>query len=614
MNEYGRAERFLSGVRKPARYTGGEFGEIRKDLASVRMRYAYCFPDTYEIGMSNLGLRILYGLTNSIDGVWCERVFAPWPDMEAEMRARGVRLYGLESGDAIRDFDLVSFSLAYELCYTNVLNMLDLAGIPVRSRERREGDPIVLAGGHCTFNPEPLADFIDVFLIGEGEEMNREVVELCRDMKAAGASRGEILRAMAKVGGVYVPAFYDVTYNGDGTVASVTAREGAPARVVKRIVADMNTAYWPDAYPIPSTEVVHDRVMAEVFRGCTRGCRFCQAGHVTRPIREKSAETVFRQTVKHLEFSGGEEVSLTSLSTSDYRQLQPACDALIEYCEPRSISISLPSLRADSVSMALLERVSRVRKSGLTFAPEAGTQRLRDVINKNLTQEEIETACVNAFASGWNSVKLYFMIGLPTETEADLEGIADLADRLVFLWRQTSKNKNRGLKITVSTSSLVPKPCTPFQWFGQNTEEELKAKIEFLRGRIKAKAVTYNWHEPRVSCLEGVFARGDRRQGAAIYEAWRRGAKFDGWDDWFDYDRWMDAFAACGLDPAFYSARPRGEDELLPWDHIDCGVTKEYLLRSWRLALEGKTLRECSFRCAGCGADRLRKGEKCDVG
>jgi len=612
MNEFQKAERFLCEVQKPARYTGGEYGEVKKDLSGVSVRYAYGFPDTYEIGMSNLGLRILYGLTNSIDGVWCERVFAPWPDMEEKMRENGVKLYGLESGDAISDFDMVSFSLAYELCYTNMLNMLDLAGIPLLSAERGEGDPIILAGGHCTFNPEPAADFADIFLIGEGEELNREVVELYRDMKAAGKSRAEFLAESVKIPGVYVPAFYDVSYGEDGTIAAVEAKCGAPARVEKRIIRDMDKAYWPDSYPIPNTEVVHDRVMTEVFRGCTRGCRFCQAGHVTRPIREKSPDTVVEQTIRHLEFSGGEEVSLTSLSTSDYRGLQEACDKLIAYCEPRSISISLPSLRADSVSMALLERVSKVRKSGLTFAPEAGSQRLRDVINKNLSEEEIESACTNAFASGWNSVKLYFMLGLPTETEEDIEGIADLANRLVFLWRQNAQNKNRGLKITVSTSSFVPKPGTPFQWFGQNTKEQLEAKIAFLKEKMTAKAVTYNWHEPEVSCLEGIFARGDRRLGAAILEAWKRGAKFDGWDDYFDYSRWMDCFAACGIDPAWYNARQRGMDEILPWDHIDTGVTRRFLARGWEAALRGETLPECSARCGGCGADRL-KGGKCDV-
>ena len=613
MKEFEKAERFLESVIKPARYTGGEYGEVKKDLSAVTVRYAYCFPDTYEIGMSNLGLRILYGLSNSIEGVWCERCFAPWPDMEDKMRQNGVLLYGLESGDAIRDFDLVSFSVAYELAYTNVLNMLDLAGIPPRREDRGEAYPVVMAGGHCTYNPEPMADFVDLFLIGEGEEMNREVLELYRDCKAKGMGKSAFLRAAAGIGGVYVPALYDVSYHEDGTVAAVTPREGAPERVVKRAVADMDTAYWPETYPIPSTEVVHDRVMAEIFRGCTRGCRFCQAGHVTRPIREKSPETVCRQAVAHLEFSGDEELSLTSLSTSDWRQLSPACDLLLEYCDPRSISISLPSLRADSISMSILERVSRVRKSGLTFAPEAGTQRLRDVINKNLTMEEIENACVASFEAGWNSVKLYFMLGLPTETDEDLDGIADITDRLVYLWRTHAKNKNRGLKITVSTACFVPKPCTPFQWYGQRTLEEFRQKIEHLRGRIKAKSVTYNWHDPEVSCLEGIMARGDRRLGAAIYEAWRRGAKMDGWEDYFNYGRWMEALAACGLDPAFYNARERGEDEVLPWEHIDCGVSREYLLRSYRAGLEGKTIPECSRRCAGCGADRLRKGEKCDV-
>lgn len=611
-NEYMRAEGFLTKIQKPARYTGGEYGQCAKDKSRVDVRFAFCFPDLYEIGMSHLGLRILYGLLNDMEGVWCERAFSVWPDMEEQMRTRGIKLYGLESGDALDSFDILGFTLQYELCYTNVLNMLDMAGLPVLAKDRTDAHPLIIAGGPCTCNPEPVAEFFDLFVVGEGEEVTPELVSLYRAYKKAGKGKKEFLRAAAEIGGVYVPSLYEVEYHDDGTIDRIVPQDGAPAKITKRIVKDLDTAYFPKTMIVPSIEVIHDRVMTEVFRGCIRGCRFCQAGHMTRPVREKSADTVVRQTIEQLAFSGCDEVSLTSLSTSDYRHLAEACDKLLGYCEPRQISLSLPSLRADNFSMDLMKRVQKVRRSGLTFAPEAGTQRLRDVINKNLTEEDIQNACANAFRGGWSGVKLYFMLGLPTETEEDIRGIAEMSDRLVYNWRQNSPRRDRGLKLTVSTSSFVPKPFTPFQWVGQNTRPQLEEKIALLRSCIKARAVTYNWHDPRVSCLEGVFARGDRRLGKAILEAWKRGARFDGWDELYSYERWLEVFKDQNIDPEFYAVRERGGQEALPWAHIDCGVTTGFLYRSYEAAMRGETAPECTKGCAGCGANAMTGG-KCDV-
>ena len=605
-------EHILPRVQKPARYTGGEYNAVVKDRRAVDVRYALCFPDTYEIGMSNLGVRILYGLMNEMDGVWCERVFAPWGDMEEEMRREGIPLYGLESGDSIADFDLIGFSLGYEMAYTNVLNMLDLAGLPLRSGERTELSPIVVAGGTCAFNPEPLAPFVDLFVLGEGEDVSVEIIQLYRQAREEGWGKEEFLTAAARIPGVYVPSLYEVSYHGDGTVAAVTPLEGAPARVTKRIVQDFDKSYFPVKTIVPSTEIVHDRVMLEVFRGCIRGCRFCQAGYAYRPVRPRNPQRLVQQGVEACRDSGYQEMTLSSLSTSDYRALEGLCDGLLEWCEPNKVSLSLPSLRADNFSLGLMERVQHVRKSGLTFAPEAGTQRLRDVINKNVTLEELLNSCHTAFAGGYNAVKLYFMLGLPTETDEDVLGIADVAARVMHAWRESAPNKQRGVRITVSTSYFVPKPHTAFQWEPQITREEYERRVQLLRENMTTKTVTYNWHDGQTSFIEAVLARGDRRLGKVLETIWRKGGHLDAWEEYFSLERWMEAFDECDVDPAFYAYRRREKDEIMPWDMISSGVTKEYLWREHENAVAGVTTPDCRTRCNGCGANKL-VGGKCDV-
>jgi len=605
-------QKTLQNVKKPARYTGGEYGCVMKKPEEVDIRYAFCFPDTYEVGMSNLGLRILYGVLNAMDGVWCERAFCPWPDMEAEMRKRKIPLYALESGDELKKFDFVGFTLQYELCYTGVLEMLDLAGIPLLAAERGEDAPIVMAGGPCTYNAEPVADFFDIFFIGEGEEALPELMELYRKMGGKNCRRADFLREAAKLGGFYIPSLYDVEYFTDGRIQAITPKDGAPAVIKKRIVRDLDNAYFPSDIIVPSTEVVHDRPMLELFRGCIRGCRFCQAGHTFRPLRQKSPETLIRQGKEQILASGCEELSLTSLSTSDYRGLKDLTDGLLPFCDERKVSLSVPSLRADNFSMELMERIQRVRKSGLTFAPEAGTQRLRDVINKNLTEEEILNACRMAFGGGWNSVKLYFMLGLPTETEEDIKGIAEMADHVVYAWRTSAKSRARGLKVTVSTSLFIPKPFTPFQWERQCTTEEMYEKIAYLKSVMTAKAVSYNYHDPRTSSLEGVFARGDRRLSAAILEAYRLGCRLDAWDEHFRFDLWQEALAKTGADTEYYTGT-RCLDDVLPWSHIDCGVCTEYLKRSRADGYAGKITPDCVVSCSGCGASSLLMEGFCDA-
>ena len=604
-------EHILPRVQKPARYTGGEYNAVVKDRDRVDTRVALCFPDTYEIGMSNLGVRILYGVMNQLEGVWCERVFAPWGHMEEELRRAGLPLYGLESGDAISDFDIVGFSLGYEMAYTNVLNMLDLAQIPLRSEQREGLSPLIIAGGTCAFNPEPLAPFIDIFSLGEGEDVTVELIELYRKAKEECWTKSELLLAAARIPGLYVPSLYDVTYHDDGTVAAITPREGAPAVVTKRIVQDLNRSYFPVKTIVPSTEIVHDRVMLEVFRGCIRGCRFCQAGYAYRPVRAKDPELLIRQGIEACRDSGYQEMTLSSLSTSDYRHLERLCDGLLDYCEPNGISLSLPSLRADNFSMGLMERLQRVRKSGLTFAPEAGTQRLRDVINKNVSEEEVLRTCRTAFEGGYSNVKLYFMLGLPTETDEDVLGIADLAEKVYQTWRAVTPNPRRGVRITVSTACFVPKPHTAFQWEPQVDMDEYRRRVKLLRDNMRGRSIHYSWHDPDTSFLEAVLARGDRRLADVIEGAWRGGAKMDAWSEYFNLSRWLEAFEARGVDPAFYANRPRARDEVLPWSVTSTGVSPSFLWRERERAYEARITPDCRKQCTGCGADKLYPGGKC---
>ena len=604
--------RILTRVQKPARYVGGEYNEIIKDKADVDVRVAFCFPDTYEIGMSNIGMRILYGVMNDMPRVWCERVFAPWGDMEQAMRENAIPLYALESKDPVRCFDLIAFTLGYEMCYSNVLTMLELAGVPLLASERSGLENIVFAGGVCAVNPEPLADFIDFFSLGEGEESTVDIVECYRTAKKEHWSKARFLKAVSAIEGVYVPSFYEHSYNPDGTIAAITPLEGAPQTVRKRIVQNMDTAYWPEKQIVPSTEIVHDRSNLEVFRGCIRGCRFCQAGFCYRPVRSKSADALYAQAVQSLEDSGHSEITMASLSTSDYKYLPELADKLLDYCQPRKINVSLPSLRADNFSRELMLKVQKVRKSGLTFAPEAGTQRLRDAINKNVTEEEVLQTCATAFSGGWNSVKLYFMLGLPTETDEDVLGIAELAHKILHVWRETASNRKRGLTINLATAYFVPKPFTPFQWEAQITPEEYLRRVHLLQSELRSRSIDYRYHESDLSRLEAVMARGDRRLGPVIREAVRLGAKLDGWDEYFRYDIWMQAFRTCGVDPDFYTTRGFGKDELLPWQTLSVGVSQDFLWHEREKAYASQTTPDCRTKCGGCGANRLSERGVCD--
>ena len=606
-------QRILTAVQKPARYTGGEWGEVKKDLSSIRVRVAFCFPDTYEIGMSNLGMRILYGVMNQMEGVWCERVFAPWGDMEAEMRRHNLPLWALESQDSVRDFDMIAFTIGYEMAYSNILNMLELAGVPLHAKDRKGLKNIVFAGGVCAFNPEPLAEFFDFFSLGEGEDSTVEIVSLYDRAKAEDWDKETFLKEVAKIPGVYVPSFYRHEYNVDGTLKAIVPLNGAPETVTKRIVEDLDSAYFPAKMIVPSTEIVHDRANLEAFRGCIRGCRFCQAGFSCRPVRKKSPEVLYRQAVETLEYSGSNEINVSSLSTSDYRGLKELTDQLIPYCAENKVNLSVPSLRADNFSRELMEKLQTVRKSGLTFAPEAGTQRLRDVINKNLTEEEILNTCAQAFAGGWNNVKLYFMLGLPTETDEDVLGIAELVYKVIQAWKENAVNKKRGLRVHVATAYFVPKPHTPFQWEKQITPQEYLRRCRLLKSHFYSKSIVYDYHSPDLSRLEAVFARGDRRLGPVIETAVKSGARLDGWDEYFNYAKWYDAFRQCGVEEDFYTTRGYGEDEILPWDAIDVGVSKAFLKRERRRAYDGRVTPDCRHGCAGCGANSLLQEVTCDA-
>lgn len=604
-----KIENILPLVEKPARYTGGELNSVIKDKSNVDIRVAFCFPDVYEVGMSHLGMKILYSLLNRRDDTWCERVFAPWVDMEDKMRENSIPLYGLESMDPISDFDFVAFTLQYEMSYSNILNMLSLANIPLLQKDRKEGDPFVMMGGPCAYSAECLAPFADFFQLGEGEAIMDKCMDAYKEWKKSGLPRDEFLRMVSEIPGIYVPSFYDVSYKDDGKVEAITPLYSfVPEKVKKAVVENLDEAFYPDKFVVPFVEIVHDRIMLEIFRGCIRGCRFCQAGQIYRPVREKSADTLIKQAKALIDSTGYEEISLSSLSTSDYRSLKELTDALLDMTEKKRMNMALPSLRLDSFSMELMDKVSKVRKSSLTFAPEAGTQRMRDVINKGITEDDLMSSTEMAFRGGYSNLKLYFMIGLPFETIEDVCGIGELAKKVERVYNNIPKDMRApNLRITLSVSSFVPKAFTPFQWAKQDTMEELRIKQYALKDNITSRKIKYNYHEAPVSVLEGVFARGDRRLADVLLKAHEKGIRFDGWSEFFSMEKWMDCFSECGLDPDFYT-RERSFDEILPWDMIDVGVKKSFLIEEAKRAQRAEVTPNCREKCSACGANCFKGG------
>ncbi|MDK2918034.1 MAG: hypothetical protein PWQ37_767 [Candidatus Petromonas sp.] len=601
MNE--KIEEILYKVEKPSRYIGGEINSYKKEIMENTIRFGFAFPDIYEVGMSHLGMHIIYNLLNQIDDVYCERIFSPWIDLEEILRKENVPLFTLETQSPIDQMDFIGFTLQYELSYSNILNILDLGNIPLKSSDRNSSHPIIIAGGPCAYNPEPLAEIIDVFVLGESEEVLMEIMDVYRNVKTEDLSRQEFLEKISEIQGVYIPSFYEVEYNDDNTIKNFKPKQDRyPIKIKKRIIKELDDIFYPEKVIVPYTDVVHDRAMIEIFRGCTRGCRFCQAGMIYRPIRERKSEKALELADKLLKSTGYEEISISSLSTSDYSQLNELVRSLIDNYLSKKIGVSVPSLRLDSFSIKLIEEIQKVRKTGLTFAPEAGTQRLRDVINKGITEKDLTEATANAFELGWNSVKLYFMIGLPTETYKDLDGIADLGYKVVDIYYDTPKEKRgKGLNVTISTSSFVPKPFTPFQWEPQDTTETLVEKQNYLKDKLRHRNIIYNYHDSKTSFLEAVFARGDRKLSDVLIKAWEMGCKFDGWQEHFRYETWIKAFDECGIDPSFYANRKRKYDEILPWDHIDIGVTKKYLINENEKSKEGKLTQDCRSQCTGCG-------------